>query len=151
MSNNEFIRHVEGELGRSLGFSQAPRQFLDLQGTSAEDCLLPSIKSEEAYRKRYGFPRPAEQEFGLGMIRDLTNELGDALDRFQELAKHRVGQDVIDAAHVFLRQVSRAERAFEPLLAGLPMSTYGSVRAACIHARAEVANILDQKAMAGEL
>ena len=148
MQTNEFIRKVNRELG--IESTQAPREFVTLPGTLPEACLLPDFKHFMDYYSRYG-TRTVSDRDNLEMLTRTMAEGARLVDEFQEFADKHVGQDVIDAAEVTLRNLSRVEQSTIPLFAGLEMSVYGAARSACIAARALVGTILDQKALAGEL
>lgn len=89
---------------------------------------------------------------GLPGLTDEDREaLGDVLDTFFANARDRIGQDVINEAHATLRYFDRLEQRLAPLLAGMSFRTYGALKSACVGARTQIGNVLDQKALAGEL
>lgn len=79
------------------------------------------------------------------------DEAGDVLHTFFANARDRIGQDVINEAHATLRYFDRLEQRLAPLLAGMSFRTYGALKSACVGARTQIGNVLDQKALAGEL
>lgn len=150
MTTNQFIRRLEQDLGQRIEPLTTPRQFHDLPGTTAKDCLLPSFTAEYEYHLRYG-SHFLEDEANLRALEEGLLQAEQVIQMFHEFARDNVGQDVLDAARVTLRRLWRIEQKMEPLFAGLSMSTFGRVKSMCIAARANVGDILDQKAMAGEL
>ena len=152
MSTNEFIRQLERDLGRRTEGALTPREFPTLPGTAAKACLLPSFKSETDFNLRYGGPSlRGEDQRNLESLAGVLAGGGEMLDSFETFARDHVGQDVLDAAEAMLRAIGRIEQRLEPLFAGLSMATFGLTKSACIGARARIGDILDDKALAGEL
>lgn len=150
MPTNDFIHKVDRELGIAKDSTRQSREFLTLPGTLPKACLLPEFEHFMDYYCRYGTRNESDRD-NLEMLTRTMAEGARLVDEFQEFADKHVGQDVIDAAEVTLRNLSRVEQSTIPLFAGLEMSVYGAARSACIAARALVGTILDQKALAGEL
>ena len=73
------------------------------------------------------------------------------VEEFRAFAGNHVGQNVLDAAEVTLRNLSRVEQSIIPLCSGLTMATFGAAKNACIAARAMVGTILDEKLLRDEI
>lgn len=150
MPTNEFLDKLNRELGLASGGRRTPREFLTLRGTLPEACLLPTFDSEAQYDTRYGLTYSDEPN-NLEMLTRRVQEGTRWVEEFRAFAGNHVGQDVLDAAEVALRNLSRVEQSIIPLCSGLTMATFGAAKSACITARAMVGTILDEKALSGEL
>lgn len=152
MSTNEFIRRLERDLGQTTDRAMTPRELPTLPGTAADACLLPSFESERDFFVRYGSHYSSGgSQATIEALQGMLADGAKMLDSFETFARDHVGDEVLDVAEATLRAFGRLEQALKPLFAGLPMATYGLVRAACIRARARVGDILDQKTLANEL
>lgn len=124
-----------------------------LPGTAADACQLPIIGSAIRFDRRYGpLLYDARQDSGgLGELEVALAQLKELTAAFGETSSSLAGPDLLNAAEVALRRIGRIETSIEPVFAGLSFASYGKARTACIEARSGVGNILDSRALGGDL